>query len=99
MGNGNSKGETDATGGLIIGRLPGIGEGTRKHAPARLPPNTTKTQPDDWPQIEVRRNSDASEHRKKPLNLSEIQQHHSSQFVTTGMLGEAPSFRQARACG
>lgn len=53
MGNGTSKAEKDAAGGLIIGRLPGVGEGTRKHAPARLPPNATKTEPEDWPRIEV----------------------------------------------
>jgi len=56
MGNGASKAENDATGGLIIGRLPGIGEATRKTkaSSSRLPPNTVKSQPDDWPKVEVR---------------------------------------------
>ena len=67
MGNGNSEADKDATGGLIISRLPGIGEGTRKHASARLPPNTTKTQPDDWPQIEVLISMGGSDRDQSPL--------------------------------
>lgn len=51
MGTATSKLEQDA-GGLIIGRLPGIGEETRK-AGQRLPPNTVKSVPEDWEYIEV----------------------------------------------
>ncbi len=77
MGNGNSKGDKDATGGLIISRLPGIGEGTRKYATSRLPPNTTKTQPDDWPQIEVLLHTRRCQAFEKALAMHSMQHIHS----------------------
>lgn len=54
MGAAASKSDQEAAGGLIIGRLPGIGEGTRKDKGTyRAPQNAKRSLPEDWEYIEV----------------------------------------------
>ena len=54
MGGTASRHDSEGAGGLIIGRLPGIGEGTRKEKGAnRFAQTALKSLPEDWPYIEV----------------------------------------------
>lgn len=56
MGANSSKEDNDAAGKQLIGRLPAVGEATRKTktGPSALPPNSRPADPEDFSVIEVR---------------------------------------------